>query len=105
MAFLASKSCNGENDILSLHGGLNLNIQRQLEVNFKQLITGKRLPSFFGSADRRRIYVANEYSTFARFILVIVLQELWITGTLNSTQNQSVLMKKHANFKLKHTIS
>ena len=40
MAFLASKNSYGENEILSLHGGLTLNIQKQLEVNFKQLITG-----------------------------------------------------------------
>ena len=40
MAFLASKTGDGEDEILSLHGGLTLNIQKQLEVNFKQLITG-----------------------------------------------------------------
>ena len=42
VAFLASKT-NGdsEKEILSLHGGLTLNIQKQLEVNFKQLITGR----------------------------------------------------------------
>ena len=40
VAFLASKKSVCENEILSLHGGLTLNIQKQLEVNFKQLITG-----------------------------------------------------------------
>ena len=44
VAFLASKT-NGDSktEILSLHGGLTLNIQKQLEVNFKQLITGRFL--------------------------------------------------------------
>ena len=41
VAFLASKSADGgDSEILALHGGLTLNIQKQLEVNFKQLITG-----------------------------------------------------------------
>ena len=42
VAFLASKSADGgDSEILALHGGLTLNIQKQLEVNFKQLITGR----------------------------------------------------------------
>ena len=45
MAFLASKNSDGENEILSLHGGLTLNIQKQLEVNFRQLITGVHVSS------------------------------------------------------------
>ena len=41
VAFLASKSADGGDcEILALHGGLTLDIQKQLEVNFKQLITG-----------------------------------------------------------------
>ena len=41
MAFLASKCGEGEDEVLSLHGGLTLNIQKQLEINFRQLITGR----------------------------------------------------------------
>ena len=47
MAFLASKTGDGEDEILSLHGGLTLNIQKQLEVNFKQLLTGKLHTSYY----------------------------------------------------------
>ena len=41
VAFLASKPGEGEKDIISFHGGLTLSIQKQLEVNFKQLLAGK----------------------------------------------------------------
>ena len=47
VAFLASKTGDGDNEILSLHGGLTLNIQKQLEVNFKQLLTGKLHTSYY----------------------------------------------------------
>ena len=47
VAFLASKTGDGDNEILSLHGGLTLNIQKQLEVNFKQLLTGKLQTSYY----------------------------------------------------------
>ena len=41
--FLASKTGGSASEILSLYGGLTLNIQKQLEVNFKQLIAGSIL--------------------------------------------------------------
>ena len=40
VALLASKCGDDSNDILSLHGGLSLSIQKQLEVNFRNLIKG-----------------------------------------------------------------
>ena len=42
VALLASKPGSDGNKILSLQGGLTLSIQKQLEINFKQLLTGKR---------------------------------------------------------------